>query len=230
MIRSSLVSFRSPHGQLYLPRLVGYQELISAAQFRAEDHLLSLDDTVDMWKDLSDDLMNPRSVGFLSIYRCSTVINTGIAYGPTAVTIETTDSHPSAPPGQWEEVAEATIPRGDSDEFYASTLGGDGASELVVAKPRGRVIRIRVWATGRNTHYDLVVDEVTESYWIQLWGEDAPRPDYVSVLDPPGEPAPPLSPEAAAAKDDARARLLAKVKSAGQESPAKRKPGSTSRS
>ena len=103
-------------------------------------------------------------------------IYTGIAMGPVRVTLsalrggvpEVDDSD------RWEEIVETSFPPLEYGPWLTS-FEADGAGpwpELPEASLG--CDRVRVYAMGRDRAYDLVVEEPTESYLLQLWTAENP--------------------------------------------------------
>ncbi|NNH73752.1 hypothetical protein HLB23_28515 [Nocardia uniformis] len=93
-------------------------------------------------------------------------ILTGIAYGPTTLTLELDDTPPIDDTiDVWDAVEEAVIESGEP--LQVLTLDGNPAPGFDPIAP-GRY-RVCAHARGRDTDWGLEVTEPTESYWLRLW-------------------------------------------------------------
>ncbi len=102
-------------------------------------------------------------------------VMTGIAYGPVSLTVEILDDEPAFDAAQsvWDVVEEATLKVTKS--FHVITLGGEKLPDFdKLAIGRG-MHRFRVSGRGRDTHWDLGVDNPTEEYLVQVWRVTRPN-------------------------------------------------------
>lgn len=135
-------------------------------------------------------------------------ISTGIAAGWVQVQIEVLASEPAVEHSTragFEESAELSIPRGQSNHFILHATSGLPPDDVDIRKPEGPWIRIRVDASGRQISWDMAVEESQERYLITLWAEGVFRPPVGQM---PAEPPP--NPEIEQAIREAIAELEAK--------------------
>lgn len=96
------------------------------------------------------------------------IVPTGVWGGPVQVETEFLDSRPAALLNGWEDVEEYSMQL----EAGLVTLSAHEVLPVVVGEIAGNVplnYRVRVNVSGRDTHYDLITEEVEESYLIQFW-------------------------------------------------------------
>ena len=102
-------------------------------------------------------------------------VMTGIAYGPVSLTVEILDDEPAFDVGRcvWEVVEEATLKVAKA--FHVITLGGEKLPDFDKLAIRRGLHRFRVSGRGRDTHWDLSVDDPTEEYLVQVWRVNRPN-------------------------------------------------------
>lgn len=104
------------------------------------------------------------------------IVYTGIADGRVWVEVSALNQTPdpfTALPAGWEVGEEVSIDVGGPLHLDnpISPEGGRAAYEPRVSGPR----RLRVLARGRGAQFDLVDEDATEEYLLQLWPEPGPR-------------------------------------------------------
>lgn len=100
------------------------------------------------------------------------IVLTGVYGGPVQVQTEFLDASPAGLLNGWEDVEEYSMILGPGP----ATIAAHEEFPVVVGElfeKRPLCYRVRVNARGRDTHYDLITEEVVESYLIQFW--PAPR-------------------------------------------------------
>ncbi|MDH6284059.1 transposase [Prescottella agglutinans] len=102
-------------------------------------------------------------------------VMTGIAYGPVSLTVEILDDEPAFDADQcaWDVVEEATLKV--TKAFHVITLGGEKLPDFDQLAIRRGLHRFRVSGRGRDTHWDLSVDDPTEEYLVQVWRVNRPN-------------------------------------------------------
>ena len=100
------------------------------------------------------------------------IVATGVYGGPVQVQTEFLNAKPEDLLTGWEDVEEYSLKLGPG----LVTVSAHEILPVVVDEIAGKVplnFRVRVNACGRDAHYDLITEEVEESYLIQFW--PAPR-------------------------------------------------------
>ncbi|WP_420879164.1 transposase [Rhodococcus sp. (in: high G+C Gram-positive bacteria)] len=102
-------------------------------------------------------------------------VMTGIAYGPASLTVEIVDDEPAFDADQcvWDVVEEATVKV--TKDFHVIALGGEKLPDFDKIAIRRGLYRFRVSGRGRDTNWDLSVDDPTEEYLVQVWRVNRPH-------------------------------------------------------
>ena len=105
--------------------------------------------------------------GFPNLERAPTV-RTGISMGPVSVEVSEVGSMPAVEVSGWEDVAEFSVLVRDRPAYLGGFSQDDRDVPRIGTAGPGWY-RLRVHARGRSVAPDLVVDEPTEEYLVQVW-------------------------------------------------------------
>ncbi|MFE6410083.1 hypothetical protein ACFVOR_24480 [Streptomyces sp. NPDC057837] len=107
--------------------------------------------------------------GLVDVTHGAVTVLTGIHTGDVDVTVALHASRPRPDSGDWQEIVEVSA-HSASGDLMVRGLMDDLDEELPVLSFRGPGdYRLRIYARGRDTAFDLAPDEVTEWYLIQAW-------------------------------------------------------------
>lgn len=119
------------------------------------------------------------STGLAGMMESTAMMHAGVDRGTVTVSVDAVDSRPAlntpkqwAGLAEWDDVAEVTlyIPNGDLRVDRLEYGPFDPRVDLPVLSPFGPGhYRMRIHARGRDRHYDKVVDDSGESFYLVTW-------------------------------------------------------------
>ena len=97
------------------------------------------------------------------------LVFTGIYGGPIHLTIEVLDREPDTVAHDWEDVADVslTIPQGKV--YFNQPTGADTREVGFMSAEEAGSYRARLHAVGRDSDYDVAVEESKERHLVQFW-------------------------------------------------------------
>jgi len=140
----------------------------TAVRLQAQDHMFALVDGPEFHLETAD-----WSTGLIAPLSAGAVIHTGVLRGAVTVTVLPVQHEPAImESGQWDEIAEVSVnaPEGNLEVHQLQYGPFDPRPELPTLSLGGPGhYRVRVYARGRDVHYDQIQEDSEEKYVIESW-------------------------------------------------------------